>query len=126
MGVQRADHNPRQAGQPDVVTILASFETGEQADYPVYFPMPVTITKIRSQVIKALAATDAGTVTGANAIGASTGGVLTHPLSAAIGNAQVTVPTTNISVPVNSFYKITTAKTTAGGKVLVTIEFKRA
>lgn len=116
-------------GQPrnmkGIVTVRMSFETGEQGAVKVYFPFAVTITKIRSAVVKALADTDSGTITGANASGASTSGVLTHSASAAIGttgNSPVT-PTTNNTVAADSYYQLTSAKATAGGKVLVTLEY---
>ena len=75
----------REAGNKGVVVISGSFEANEKLAHRVYFPMPVTITKIRSLVTKALADTDAGTVTGANSTGASTGGATSHAASAALG-----------------------------------------
>lgn len=113
----------RDTGRGEVRDVALSFETGEQGSVKLYFPEPVVVTKLRSTVLKALAATDAGTITGANATGASSSGVLTHPLSAAIGNEQNTVPTSNNYVTAGSFYQLTTAKTTAGGKVIVSVEY---
>ncbi|GAP53500.1 hypothetical protein AHiyo6_00650, partial [Arthrobacter sp. Hiyo6] len=66
----------REAGQLGIISAGCSFESGEQAAVKVYFPFPARITKIRGIVTKAVAATDAGTITGANATGNSTGGVL--------------------------------------------------
>ncbi|WP_091251746.1 hypothetical protein [Arthrobacter sp. ok909] len=103
-----------------------SFESGEQAAVKVYFPFPVRITKIRGIVTKAIAATDVGTITGANATGASTGGVITAAISDALNTEYSVTPTTNNTVAAGSYYKLTSAKTTAGGKVHVTIEFVRA
>lgn len=100
-----------------------SFETGEEGQYKFYFPNAITINKIRSQVVKALAATDAGTITCGNSVGASTGGVVTHAASAAIGDAQTATPTTNNTVAADSYYYFTSAKTTAGGKVKVSVEY---
>lgn len=114
----------REANVAEVVTLPVSFETGEQGAHKVYFPAPVTITKIRSQVSKAIAATDAGTITGANATGASTGGVITHDASDAFGVEEVATPTTNVNVDADSYYQLTSAKSTAGGKAVVTIEYK--
>lgn len=113
----------RYGGRKGVVTFLMSFETGEQGMYRQYFPFPVRVTKVRSAVVKALAGTDTGTITGANATGASTAGVTTHAILAAIGDAQSTSPTTNNTVAVDSYYQVTSAKTTAGGKVLVSLEY---
>lgn len=123
MGLAKSSKVPRQPGVKGIVTALLSFESGEQGAAKIYFPMPVKITKIRSTVQKALANTDAGTITGANATGASTGGVITHALSAAFADAQTATPTTNVTVAADSYYQLTTAKTTAGGKALVTLEY---
>jgi hypothetical protein len=112
------------AGVGGVVSVPVSFETGEQGAYRVHFPVAVTITSIVSRVQKALAATDSGTVTGANATGASTGGVATHAASAAIGNEQTATPTTNVNVDAGSYYQLTTAKSTAGGKAVVSLQYK--
>lgn len=115
-------------GQPKGLKLIRdlgmSFETGEQNTVKLYFPFAVTITKVRATVSKALAATDAGTITGANSTGNSTGGVVTVPASSAIGfEATAAVPTTNIVVPANDFYSFTSAKPTAGGKVHLQIEY---
>lgn len=115
----------RRAGQKGSVVLAASFDTGEQGVFRTYFPFPVRLTKIRTRVIKALAATDAGTVTGANSTGASAGGVTTHALSAAFGDEQTATPTTNNTVAADSYYQVTTAKTTVGGKIQVSLEYVR-
>ena len=107
----------------DIITIPMSFETGEQTTTKIYFPKAVTINKIRSIVMKALAATDAGTITGRNFVGISAGGVLTIPLSAALDTENSAILTNNNTVAVNSYYYLTSAKTTAGGKVLITLEY---
>ena len=103
-------------------TLPVSFETGQQGVYKKYFPYRCQVMKIRSQVTKALAATDAGTITGVNAAGSSTGGVITHAASAAFGNEQTATPSDNNIVAKDSFYQLTTAKTTVGGAANVTLE----
>lgn len=113
------------AGEKQVMAIPMSFETGFQTALKVYFPFAVTINKIRSVVTKALANTDAGTITGANATGASTGGVTTHALSAALADAKSASPTTNNAVEADSYYQLTSAKATAGGEVLVILEYSK-
>lgn len=110
-------------GYKDARDVTLSFETGEVGQHKLYFPQAATITKVRSQVVKALADTDAGTITGGNSAGASSGGVITHAASAAFGDAQTATPTTNNTVAANSYYYLTTAKTTAGGKALVSVEY---
>lgn len=120
-GKSRVQKQP--AGIKGVVSFSASFESNEQGAVFLYFPFAVKVTKIRSVVTKALANTDAGTIQGANATGNSTGGLITHALSAAIGNEQSATPTTNNTVAKDSYYKLTTAKSTAGGKVHGTVEY---
>ena len=112
-------------GEKGVLAVNQSFETDEVGALKIYFPFKVRINKIRSGVVKALAGTDAGTITGANSTGASTGGVTTHALSAAIGDTQAASPTTNNVVEADSYYQLTSAKTTKGGKVQVTLEYTK-
>lgn len=107
------------------VTVPLSFETGEQAATKLFFDYPVKITKIRGIVTKAIAASDNGTVTGANATGNSTAGVITATAADALAVEYAVSPTSNNTVAAGSYYKLTTAKSTAGGKVLVTLEFQR-
>jgi len=115
----------RRAGDYDMQTFTCSFETGEQCAKRIYFPMPVTITAIKGIVVKAIAGTDAGTITGANSTGNSTGGVLTAAASDALAVEYTATPTTNNTVAAGSYYQLTSAKTTAGGKVEVTVQYKR-
>lgn len=115
--------NPK--GLKGFVTVPMSFETSEIGAVKVYFPVAVTITAIASQVVKAIAASNNGTITGANADGASTAGVITHVASDAIGTDGdgPVVPTDNNTVAAGSYYSLTSAKSTAGGKMLVTLEY---
>lgn len=106
-------------------TFSMSFETNEQTATKIYFPFKVTINKIRSIVMKALAATSAGTITGANLTGNSTNGVVTIAASAVLNEEDSASPTTNKVVAANSYYQLTTAKANAGGKVMVTLEYTR-
>lgn len=108
-----------------IVTIPLSFETNEQTATKIYFPSKVTINKIRSIVMKALAGTDTGTITGANSTGNSNNGVVTVAISAVLDEEDSASPDSNNVVEADSYYKLTTAKSTAGGKVLVTLEYTR-
>jgi hypothetical protein len=106
--------------------VMVSFESGEQTATKIYFPFTVKILKLRGIAMKAIAATDNGTVTGANSTGSSSGGVLTAVASDALNTAYVTTGiTTNYLVGKDDYYKLTTAKTTAGGRMLVSIEYER-
>ena len=106
--------------------VSVSFETGEQATLDIYFgPVPVKIRKLRSHVTKALADTDAGTITAKNSAGsAMASGTLTHAASAALNDKQSAVPTTNNAVAADSYITLLTAKTTAGGRAIVTVEYE--
>ena len=110
----------------DLNTFAMSFETSEQTTTKIYFPMKVTINKIRSIVMKELGGTDTGTISGANSVGVSADGVVTVAISAALNEEDSASPSTNIEVAAGSYYQLTTAKTTAGGKVLITLEYTRA
>lgn len=109
----------------EIVSFRHSFETGEAGACKIYFPFKVQIVRIRTIVTKALAATDAGTITGANSTGNSTGGVVTIPLSSVLGTEVTVTPTTNNVVNAGDFYNLTSAKVTAGGKVNGTVEYAR-
>ena len=102
-----------------------SFESGEQTTTRIYFPMKVTINKIRGIVMKAIAGTDNGTVTCGNSTGASDSGVLTATASDALNTEYSATPSTNNVVLADGYYYLTTAKSTAGGKVLVSLEWTR-
>lgn len=107
----------------EIVTIPLSFETGEQTITKIYFNNKVTVNKIRSIVMKALAATDAGTITAASSGGAMASGVITHAAGEALNTEQSVSPTTNNVIAINSYIQLTSAKTTVGGTVLVTVEY---
>ncbi len=106
-----------------VTTVPLSFETDEQTTTRIYFPMKVTVNKIRGIVMKAIAASDNGTVTCGNSTGASASGVLTATASDALNTEYSASPTTNNVVLADGYYYLTSAKSTAGGKVLVSLEW---
>ena len=100
-----------------------SFVTANQMGTKVYFPEKVTINKIRAICTGAIAASDNGTITGANSTGNSDGGVITCVASDVVGTEYSATPTTNNVVAANGYYKLTTLKTTTGGTALVTLEY---
>jgi len=108
------------------IGLEVSFETGEQTTHTVYFPFKVTVNKIRSFVTKALAATDDGTITAKNNAGTGmTNGVITIAASAAVAAEGSASPTANNVIGADEKIQLTIAKTTAGGRARVTIEFTR-
>ena len=102
-----------------------SFETGEQGAVKVRFPFKVRIDHIRSQVVKALSNTNVGKVTLSNSVGAMANGVISHALSAALGNEVVASPTTNNIIAKDTDLTLLPAKVKVGGKVQVTIQYTR-
>jgi hypothetical protein len=108
-----------------VSNFTMSFETGEQTTTRIYFPMKVTIDKIRGIVMKAIAATDNGTITCGNSTGASTAGVITATASDALNTEYSVSPSTNNVVLADGYYYLTSAKSTAGGRILVSLEWTR-
>ena len=112
---------------PEVMNIPVSFEANEQTVLKKYFPFAVEIKKFRGQVTKAIAASDNGTVTAANATGAMTNGILTFTASDAINTeATAVVPSTNTKIAKGSYLQLTVVKSTAGGKADVGVEYIRS
>lgn len=108
-------------------TIEVSFETSEQGNNVLYFGSPATILSWRAVVTKALADTDAGTITLKNSAGSNItpNAVLSWPASTARATeANQTGLTTNNTVTADSFINFVTAKTTAGGKARVTVYYR--
>ncbi len=112
-------------GVKELHMVEMSFETGLQTTTKIYFPYKVTVNKIRGIVMKAIAATDNGTITASNSTGAMTSGVITALASAALNTAYSVSPTTNNVIPKDDYVQLVSAKTTAGGTVLVSLEVTR-
>ena len=108
-----------------IVTLLMSFAAAEQTTTKIYFTSACTINRIRGIVMVAIAATDNGTITCGNSVGASATGVVTATASDALNTEYGVSPTTNNTVAADSYYYLTSAKTTVGGKVLVTLEYTK-
>ncbi len=111
--------------QKGIITLLMSFAAAELTTTRIYFTSACTINRIRGIVMVAIAATDNGTITRGNSAGASAGGVVTATASDALNTEYGVSPTTNNTVAADSYYYLTSAKTTAGGKVLVTLEYTK-
>ncbi len=109
----------------DFYTIPVSFETGEQANYEITIPYNFTIEEVNYVITKAIAATDAATITYTIAGVPTTPGSTTIPLSTAI-NSQGTTTFTAANTGVSgNVFRCVTAKTTAGGKALLTLKISR-
>lgn len=112
-------------GTKEMLVVPMSFETGEQGAVNIPFNFKARIDKVSSIVTKDLADTDAGTITAANSAGSMADGVLTHAASASQGDEQEDEPTTNTTIASGTDLTLTPAKTTAGGKVVVTVHYTR-
>ena len=112
----------------DTIVVDASFESGEVgAGYKIKMNYAGTIGDIYVVATKALAATDAGTVTIKNNAGTTM--TVTTPISFAasdaIGTAYTSAVTANNTFVVGDILTITTAKTTVGGKVKISLKSTR-
>ena len=108
-------------------SVPVSFESGEQMTHKIYFTQSVKITGWRGQVTKALAATDAGTITLKDSSGnnITPNAAISIPASTAIAaEFNQGAPTTNAVVAAGDFIQLVVAKTTAGGKGNVYIEYE--
>ena len=112
-------------GITELLSVRMSFETGEQGALKLRFPFRAKVTGLRSQVVKALSGTDAGTVTPSNSVGNMANGTISHAASAALGNEIVATPTTNQTIAKDTDLTLTSAKTTVVGKVNVTVQYQR-
>jgi hypothetical protein len=104
-------------------TVLMSFETGEQGTAKLYLPQRATIRQIRLQVVKALAGTDAGTITAQDSGNNNLAAAASFPASTVFGTEATITPTNTTIVAQDGFIQLISAKTTAGGKVYVTVEY---
>lgn len=102
----------------NIITVPHSFESGEQGDINIYLPWRAKLFRVRSTVVKAIAGTDNGTITVKT--GTTTITTITHNASEAYGTEKSA--SVNQDFLENSAITLTSAKTTAGGKVLVSLE----
>lgn len=117
---------PKSVVAKGMISFEASFESGEQTTHKIYFPYPVYITEARAQVTKALAATNAGTITLKNNAGtAMATGVITFAASSALATLGYCKPTSKQGISATQYLQITVAKTTAGGRARVVIYFTK-
>lgn len=113
------------SGFAEVLNFVASFDAGEQGAITFQFPYPVRITKLDAIVTKALAITDAGTITVRNNLNVVMG-TLTFAAASVIGTRLSVVPIANNIIKQNEDITVAPAKTTAGGKVMLTIHYERS
>lgn len=105
-----------------------SFETGYQGPYNIPLDFAGSVTNIYAQAIKAIAATDNGTIVLKNDAGVDM--TVTTPIefvaSDPRGTSYNSAITSNNTFLAGAVISLTTAKTTAGGEVLVTLTIVRS
>lgn len=113
--------------QTQQIIVTASFEANELGAYKIKMEYPGTVTDIYAEAVKTIAGTDNGTVILKNNAGTTM--TVTTPIvftaSDAFGTAYTSAITANNSFVDGDIITVNTAKTTAGGKVLVTLRILR-
>jgi hypothetical protein len=109
---------------PAPIVVPVSFETGEQGTYRVYTAGKIRINRVKAIVVKAIAGTDNGTVTVKDAAG-DTIATLTAAASASLGTQydSGSISDADQDISADSYFDLVTAKSTAGGKLLVSVEY---
>lgn len=111
----------------EVITIPVSFEANEVGDVKVLIPYPCSVTNTYSSVSKTVAGTDDGTIVFKNNAGTTmTGATITVAASSAVGTADTGLATANNTFTAGQVMTLTTAKTTAGGRCVVSVQLVRA
>lgn len=107
-----------------VLVVECSFESGEQCNNTIVMPVSGTLNRIDYEVIRALANTDAGTITPQiNGVGVTLSSAITIPLSTVINTTGSTNCTANNTFAADDELRFVAAKTTAGGKVRLAIKY---
>lgn len=104
-----------EATKKDVITVPVSFETDEQGTFGIRTHTRLKLTRVRAVVTKALAATNAGTIT----VKKGTTTIATITLAAESDIGTEGTATCNADFAEGEAITIVSAKTTAGGKALV-------
>lgn len=113
--------------QYEVMTIPVSFEANEVGDIKVLMPYACSVTNTYSSVSKTVAATDDGTIVFKNNAGTTmTGATITVAASSAVGTADTGLATANNTFTAGEVMTLTTAKATAGGRCVVSVQLVRA
>lgn len=116
----------------ELITLLVSFEaaggtTPSVGDFKIKMPYPGTVSEIYAYAVKAIAATDNGTIVAKNNAGTTmTSGTITYTASDARGTAYTITPSANNTFIAGDILTFTTAKATAGGLVELSIKITRS
>ena len=103
-----------------------SFEAGETGDFKIKMGFDGTLTDIYAFATKVIAGTDNGTITPKNNAGTTmTSGTITFTAGDPRGTAYTSTPSANNTFVTGDILTFTTAKTTSGGKVHLSLKFTR-
>lgn len=116
----------------EVINLLVSFEaaggtTPSVGDFKIKMPYPGTVSEIYAYAVKAIAATDNGTIQAKNNAGTNmTAGLVTFTASDARGTAYTVSPSADNTFVAGDILTFTTAKATAGGLAQLSIKVVRS
>lgn len=109
----------------EVIVVPVSFESGEQSENTFTIPYDFQIDSIRYTITKAIAGTDAASISlYINGV-AMTPGSISIAASTVINTTASTTITSNNTGTTGQQVKVQSAKVTAGGKALLTINLQR-
>uniref|UniRef100_A0A6M3KNX1 Uncharacterized protein n=1 Tax=viral metagenome TaxID=1070528 RepID=A0A6M3KNX1_9ZZZZ len=112
--------------QKEVIVIPVSFETGEITTTKVKIPYKCTVTNVYAIVVKLIEATDDATMQLKDHGGTNmTGGLITATAGDPLATAYSSAVTANNAIASGELLQFAAAKTTPGGKIIVTIELTR-
>lgn len=107
-----------------ILVLECSFEANEQCNNTVIIPVTGTMNKIDYEVIKALSNTDVGTIVPKiNGSNVTLSSAISIPLSTTINTTGTTNCTAANTFTAGDTLTFVAAKTTAGGKVRLTIKY---
>jgi hypothetical protein len=115
----------------EVITLLVSFEaaggtTPSVGDFKIKMPYAGVVTEIYAYAVKAISGTDNGTIVPKDNGGTTmTAGTITFTASDARGTAYTSTPSASNAFSAGDLLTFTTAKTTAGGLVQLSITVTR-
>jgi len=109
----------------EIIVVPVSFETGELGNNSVTMPYDGTITSINYVITKAMAATDAGTITPTVDGGTTTPANTSISASTSINTLGSLDLTSGNVFAAGEVLNFVTAKSTAGGKALLSIKINR-
>ena len=109
---------------PGSIVATVSFETGEIGTYRIYTAGKIRINRVKGIVVKAIEGTNDGTITVKDAAG-DTIVTLTATKADALGVEYDSSLITDADrdILADSYFDLVTAKSTAGGKVFISVEY---